>query len=173
MQAQGSTAPTPHSRPARVLEALDTPLLALALVAVALYLLELRGIVDAAGPVRWLAMGIDVLFVADTAAKLAVQRRRYLTSAWILVDVLSCLPAIALLAHVPFFEAIRFTRVFRFLRVLRSVRMLRALHLVPAPQRFAKEAERNAEGVSFRVALNLGVALYSVAFLSARGDAFA
>jgi class 3 adenylate cyclase len=149
-----------------VVDALDRPLLFVAAAAVALYLLELRGVVDPKGPARALSIALDLVFVADVTLKIAAQGRRYLTSAWSLVDLLSCLPALALLGHLPFLDAIRFTRLFRFLRVLRSVRVLRAMHSVPALQRFAAEAEQNREGLGFRIALNAGVAVYAGAFLA-------
>lgn len=160
-----SPPPAAPSLASRLLERSDRPLLYLALAAVGLYLLELRGLVAPDGWARVASIAIDAIFVADVVIKIATQGRRYLTSAWVLVDLLSCLPAVALLAHVPLFEALRFTRLFRFLRVLRSVRLLRALHLVPALQRFAEEAEQHKEGRAFRIALNAGVAVYAAAFL--------
>ena len=141
-------------------------MLGLALAAVALYLLELRGLVNPEGPARGVQIAIDIIFVVDTVAKAVTRGRSYLTSAWIVIDVVSCLPAIALFANAPFFAAIRFTRIFRMLRVLRGIRLLGAMRLVPALKRFGVALQPNRETTRFRIALNVGAALYSVAFLA-------
>ncbi len=157
------------SRPQRsaiwqVIELADRPLLVLALGAVALYLLELRGVVDSSGPVRYVSAALNVVFVVDLLLKIAVGRGRYLRSAWVVTDVLSCLPGISLLANVPWLLAIQFTRIFRVLRILRGLRVLRSLQFMPTLAGLA--AEQDEEGKRFRVEMNAGVALYAVTFLA-------
>jgi class 3 adenylate cyclase len=153
----------PRSRLERVIEAADGPLLVLALAAVALYLLELRGLVAPAGPVWVVSAVFDALFIIDLLLKIVVMRGRYLKSAWLVTDVLSCLPGIALIANVPLLVAVQFTRLFRVLRVLRGLRVLRSLQFMPALTRLA--SEQDEEGRRFRVGMNLAVALYAAAFM--------
>ncbi len=147
----------------RIIEAADKPLLALAFVAVGLYLLELRGLVQEAGPVRVVSCGIDAVFVADFLLKIGFMRGRYLRSAWLATDLLSCLPGVLLLANVPWLQAVQFTRLFRVLRVLRGLRVLRSLQFLPPLARLA--GERDEEGNRFRIAMNVGVTVYAIAFM--------
>jgi adenylate cyclase len=160
-----ASAPQPQRSPfERIIEAADRPLLVLAIGAVALYLLELRGVVDSSGLARDVSAILDALFIADVLLKIAVMRGRYLRSAWLVTDVLSCLPGISLLAKVPWLMAVQFTRMFRILRVLRGLRVLRSLQFMPSLARLA--LEQDEEGKRFRVGMNLGVALYAGAFLA-------
>ncbi len=147
----------------RIIDRLDRPLVVLAIVAVVVYLLQLRGIMRAHAVGSSLAMGLDAVFLIDLALKLVVLRGRYLRSAWVLVDVFSCLPALTWLVGVPWMRALRFTRLFRILRVLRGLRVLRSLQHLPGLARRAREQAE--EGRRFRVAVNLGVLAYSGAFL--------
>src|SRR5208337_2562997 len=121
----------------QILEAADRPLLALSLGAVTLYLLELRGIVAPLGPARDISAGVDAIFIIDVLLKVAVMRGRYLRSAWLVTDVLSCLPGISLLVNVPWLMAVQFTRMFRVLRVLRGLRVLLSLQFIPSLARIA------------------------------------
>jgi len=161
---KGTTSPRPFN-PAieRLIEAADRPLLLLALVAVAIYLLELRGLLQQAGPIRLVSMVIDSIFVADFLLKLGFMRGRYLRSAWLVTDLLSCLPGVLLLANLPWLQAIQFTRLFRVLRVLRGLRVLRSLQFIPSFAHLA--SERDEEGQRFRIGMNVGVALYAAAFV--------
>jgi class 3 adenylate cyclase len=138
--------------------------LALALGAVVLYLLELRGVVTSTGPARVVSAVLDALFITDVLFKIAVMRGRYLRSAWIVTDILSCLPGVSLLANVPWLMAVQFTRMFRVLRVLRGLRVLRSLQFMPSLARIA--AEHDEEGQRFRIGMNVGVAAYAALFLA-------
>jgi adenylate cyclase len=149
----------------KVIEAADRPLLALALGAVVLYLLELRGVVTSTGLARIVSTALDALFITDVLLKVAVMRGRYLRSAWLVTDVLSCLPGISLLANVPWLMAVQFTRMFRVLRVLRGLRVLRSLQFMPTLARLA--VDHDEEGKRFRVGMNVGVAAYAALFLGA------
>jgi class 3 adenylate cyclase len=150
---------------ARLIEAFDKPLLGLALIAVALYLLELRGLVPEAGPARLVSLLIDLCFLLDILLKLVTRRGRYLRSAWLMTDVLSCLPGILLLANVPWLQAVQFARLFRILRVLRGLRVLRSLEFLPSLSRMA--AEKDEEGRRFRIVMNLAVTVYAASFVGA------
>jgi len=146
-----------------IIERADKPLLALAIVAVGLYLLELRGLLSLSGPVRVISLILDALFLADFLMKLSVLHGRYLGSAWIAADLLSCLPGLVLLLNMPWLQAVQMARVFRVLRVLRSIRVLRSLQFLPALAQLA--AEKDQEGRHFRIEMNAGVALYAAAFM--------
>src|SRR5689334_10071166 len=133
----------------RIIEVVDKPLLGAALVAVGLYLLELRGFL-AATPVAGIVSAIlDSIFLADFALKVGVLRTEYLRSPWVVIDALSCLPGLALFANASWITAVQITRLLRVMRVLRSVRLLRTLELMPAVIRMAKE--RDQEGRRFTV----------------------
>jgi adenylate cyclase len=146
-----------------IIEAFDKPLLVLSIIAVALYLLELRGVLDPGGSVRIVSIILDMLFTLDVLLKLIVRRGRYVRSAWLMTDVLSCLPGILLLAHVPWLQALQFTRLFRVLRVLRGLRVLRSLQFMPSLAQVA--VEQDEEGRHFRVGMNVAVSVYAVAFI--------
>jgi class 3 adenylate cyclase len=148
--------------PGRIIEWADKPLLALTVLAVVLYLLELRGLFALSGPIRVLSLCLDALFIADFLMKVIFLRGKYLRSAWIVTDLLSCLPGVVLLGNMPWLQAVQLARVFRVLRVLRSVRVLRSLKFLPALAQMA--AEQDDEGRHFRVEMNVGVALYAAAF---------
>jgi class 3 adenylate cyclase len=147
----------------RLIESADKPLLALAIVAVILYLLELRGIVSPSGHARIVSIALDMLFIVDVLLKLIVRRRRYLRSAWLMTDILSCLPGILLLANVPWLQAVQFTRLFRVLRVLRGLRVLRSLQFMPSLARVA--VEQDEEGRHFRIGMNVAVSIYAAIFV--------
>jgi class 3 adenylate cyclase len=153
----------PHSSIEKIIEAADKPLLLLAIAAVALYLLESRGIVSSSGPARIVSIVLDMLFVLDVVLKAAFRRRRYLRSAWLMTDILSCLPGILLLANVPWLQAVQFTRLFRVLRVLRGLRVLRSLQFMPSLALVA--AEQDEEGRHFRIGMNVAVSVYAAAFV--------
>jgi len=77
-----------RSVPERIFEAADKPLLALAVVGVWLYLLELHGFVAPSGAARTISFSLDALFVADFLLKVLFLRGRCLHSAWIATDPL-------------------------------------------------------------------------------------
>jgi adenylate cyclase len=162
-QISGRTLKTSQSAMEKVIEAADKPLLILALIAVGLYLLELRGIVRQAGPAKVVSLAIDLVFIVDVLLKILFVRGRYLRSAWLVTDILSCMPGVLLLANLPWLQAIQFTRLFRVLRVLRGLRVLRSLQFMPSFAHLA--SERDEEGKRFCLGMNVGVALYAAAFM--------
>ena len=137
--------------------------MALAIIAVVLYLLELRGLVSPSGPARAASISLDMLFILDVSLKLIVRRGRYLRSAWLMTDILSCLPGILLMANAPWLQALQFTRLFRVLRVLRGLRVLRSLQFMPSLARVA--AEQDEDGRHFRIGMNVAVSVYAVVFI--------
>jgi class 3 adenylate cyclase len=147
----------------RLIEAADKPLLILAIIAVVLYLVELRGLVSPSGPVRVVSIALDMLFIIDVLLKLIIRRSRYLRSAWLMTDILSCLPGILLLANAPWLQALQFTRLFRVLRVLRGLRVLRSLQFMPSLAHVA--AEQDEDGRHFRIGMNVAVSVYAAAFI--------
>ena len=126
----------------QIIEAMDRPLLGLALLTMGLYLLDLHGLVG------WdrtfysaLTFVVDLVFVADLALKLYTFGKSYVETPWFMIDLLSCLPVFEVLANgiLPL-RAIRFVRGFRILRILRGLRMLRALRRIPAFEQLLHEA---------------------------------
>jgi class 3 adenylate cyclase len=157
-----------YPRLARAIDTADRPLLVLAVIAVAIYMLELRAVfvdADARRVLRAATIAMDGIFCADVALKLFVYRGRYLRSPWFLVDVLSCLPAIAVLTRVPHLRAVRFIRFFRVLRILRTLRLLRALHSIPALGRSLGEEQDDRAARRLARAMNASVLTYSAIFL--------
>jgi class 3 adenylate cyclase len=141
-----------------LIEAMDRPLLILAIVTLAFYLLDLKAYLGPIRPVyQVFTVFIDVIFVVDLSLKIYTFGRDYFRTPWFLIDALSCLPIIDLLAKfIPPLRAIRFIRVFRLLRILRTLRVLRALRTVPGFEQFIEEASAES-GSRFHMAMNLGV----------------
>ena len=89
---------------------------------------------------------IDSIFVVDLLLKLRAQGMTYVRTPWFLIDLLSCLPLLDVLANsIPGVRAARFARGFRILRILRGLRVLRALRTIPAFDEFFDEAPRRRE----------------------------
>jgi class 3 adenylate cyclase len=153
-------------RAERWLEAAERPMLALATLAVAGYLFDLAHGFDALGiDPLWHAvgLGIDLLFLVDLVAKLAILRGRYVATPWFLVDVICTLPVLAGLDLLPStLYGLRFVRAFRVLRVLRTLRGLRSLRML----QFASQAAETVEQRTFDVALSVAVLVYTATFLA-------
>src|SRR4051812_15739482 len=113
--------PATKSRLERLIEAMDRPLLGLAIVSMSLYLLDLHGLMGRArGAYLLLTFLIDTVFVIDLVLKLRAEGMVYVRTPWFLIDLLSCLPLIDVLANgIPGLRATRFVRGFRILRILR------------------------------------------------------
>jgi len=114
------------------LERFGTPVLVLAGIAIALYLLELFRLIPASlhAPMLWINFFIDFIFFVDLCAKLVILRTEYIKSPWFLIDLVSTLPiissTISLLGSVgPQFEATRAARGARVARVARVARLAR------------------------------------------------
>lgn len=140
---------TKKQRLEHLIEAMDRPLLVLAVVTMVLYLCDLRQGLEWAGPAyRVLAVAIDFVFLFDLVLKLRTFGREYVRTPWFLIDFLSCLPVLDILASgfLPL-RAMRFIRGFRILRILRGLRVLRALRSLPA---FHDLVEGESSGVDHR-----------------------
>lgn len=148
------------------LEASERPMLALAVVAVAGYLLDLgQGFAALGLEPAWHAVGfgIDVLFLVDLCVKAAILRGRYLAGPWFLVDVICTVPVFAGLELLPStLYGLRFVRAFRVLRVLRTLRGLRSLRML----QFAAQTAETVEQRTFDVALSVSVVVYTAVFLA-------
>jgi class 3 adenylate cyclase len=164
----------PVSRPRRLeplIEAMDRPLLVLALATMALYLLDLRGYLGAARPAyEVLTVVIDFVFVFDLVVKIRALGRDYLRTPWFLIDFLSCLPVLDVLSSgtLPVrlsLRAIRFVRVFRILRILRTLRVLRALRTIPAFDAFLKEAPATESNKRFQRNMNVAMLVLTLTVL--------
>ncbi len=156
-------------RAARLLDRAEGPMLALALVSVALYLGDLRGFwvaVGAGGLYGPAMLAIDLVFLADLLAKAVLLGRPYLKSAWFFIDLASTVPVLGAFGAAPegvfglrVLRELRFIRAMRALRMLRAVRALRALSFL----RFTEEDTR--ESRAFGRALYASVTVYAAAFL--------
>ena len=154
----------------RLIEVTDRPLLALAVLSMLLYLLDLRGLPAwAAVIVEIVNFVTDAAFVIDLIVKLLAHGRTYTDSPWFLIDLLSCLPILDDVASgiVPL-RAIRFVRGFRILRILRGLRMLRSIKAIPGFEQFAQEENIAAGRRRYHRGMNLvllvltGVVLASI-----------
>jgi class 3 adenylate cyclase len=155
----------------RLIETSERPLLVLAVVAMVLYLVDLRDPPGWPGAVvSWASLAIDVIFLADLVVKLLVYRRAYADSPWFLVDLLSCLPLLGGVAEaMPPIRVLRLIRSLRILRVLRGLRLMRAVRAFPEFERFAR-AGRTAEGEwAYHRVMNLGLLGLTAAVLLTLG----
>jgi adenylate cyclase len=160
---------TTKSRLERLIEVMDRPLLALAIASMGLYLIDLHGLMVPARAVYLLATFlIDSIFVVDLMLKLRVEGMGYVRTPWFLIDLLSCLPLLDVVANgIPGLRAIRFVRGFRILRILRGLRILRALRTIPAFDEFFKEAPAGANPKRFHHAMNVAmIALTAVVLIT-------
>ncbi len=151
----------------RLIEAMDRPLLGLAVVTMVLYLLDLRGWLGLGSiGLTMLALAIDAVFVFDLVLKLLAYGTSYVQSPWFLIDLISCLPMLDVLANgiLPL-RAIRFVRGLRILRVLRGLRILRALRTIPAFEQFIKEAPTTRDERRLHRYMNLGLVALTVGVL--------
>src|SRR5262249_1978162 len=147
------------SRSEALIEAMDRPLLILAVLTMLLYLFDLRGLMGWGRAVYVvLTLLIDFVFLFDLVLKLRTYGRQYLRTPWFLIDFLSCLPVIDLIANnILRLRAIRFIRGFRILRILRGLRVLRALRSIPAFERLMSEAPATEGGRKFHRAMNVAM----------------
>jgi class 3 adenylate cyclase len=146
------------------IESMDRPLLGLALITVALYLLDLKGLL---GPARRFYQAftllVDFTFVFDFVLKARTFGKDYLRTPWALIDFLSCLPVLDILA-IGFrsLPTLQFIRVFRMLRILRTLRVLRALRAMSAFDQFVKEAEAAESKKHAHNRINLAVVAMTI-----------
>lgn len=153
-----------------LIEAMERPLLGLAVVAMVLDLIDLGAPTGpmATRSVTLLTFAIDAIFVFDLVLKIAAYRRSYTDSPWFLVDLLSGLPLLDTLANrVLPLRAFRFFRGFRILRVFRGLRVLRALRTIPAFEQFSREAPADPRSRKVQRFRNLGMIALTAAMLVA------
>ena len=144
----------------RSVEAMERPLLILAVVAVGLDLFELSGLdTGRLGPAfRGVTLLVDLAFVLDLVLKLVAFGRSYTETPWFLIDLLSCLPVLdGIAGGVILLAPARVFRGFRILRVLRGLRVLRALRSVPLFERVYHEAQGRHREARSRRLVNLGM----------------
>jgi adenylate cyclase len=148
-------------------ERLEMPIIALAAVAVGLYLAGLGGVwtqLGVDGPIRTLSLAIDLVFVADLVIKIYALRGEYLRSPWFVIDAISAVPVLSSIQLAPTsFTALRFVRGFRLFRVLGALRVLRSLRMLRALQLGKKESN---ESPSFKRTLVAAVVIYTALFLA-------
>ncbi len=159
-----------YAEAARRFDASDRYLLALAGVAVAIYMIDLLGIwrhLGVHGAYRWVALVIDSVFVVDLVLKVRLLGRRYVRSPWFTIDLLSALPILASLAAVPsFLEGLRVARGIRLFRMLRMLRTLRVLRGIRLFQSVEPPPEDSPERRHFERTLFVGVIIYTALFLA-------
>ena len=126
-----------------LIESMDRPLLVLAIVTMVLYLFDLHGMMDwARSGYTVLMLLIDFVFLFDLVLKLRTYGREYLNTPWFLIDLLSCLPVLDIVANgVLPARAIRFIRGFRILRILRGLRACSA-PCAPSPRSTSSSRSR-------------------------------
>src|SRR5262249_20708145 len=149
---------TTRERLERLIEWMDKPLLALAVLTMVVYLLDLNGRIDRATSI-WTAMTlvIDVVFVLDLALKLWVYGGSYVRTPWFLIDLISCLPLFDALVTGVKPRATRLVRGMRILRVLRGLRILRALRSIPAFEQFIKDSPGTQTEKRLHRAMNIAL----------------
>jgi len=147
----------------------EVPLLWLAGVAVALYLLDLAGVWSAYGlssAYNLAALLIDLVFVADLTVKLVTLRRSYVTTPWFLVDLLCALPVLSTAWQaLQALQGLRFVRMFRMLRALRLLRVLQAIRIL----RVVRVAGQTPEQRRYQRVLGLSVVAYAAVFVALVG----
>jgi class 3 adenylate cyclase len=150
-----------------LIDAMDRPLLVLAILTMIFYLIDLRGLMGwGRSAYVVLTLVIDFFFLFDLVLKLLTFGTKYIRTPWFLIDLLSCLPVLDVLANSVFsFRAIRFIRGFRILRILRGLRVLRALRAIPAFERIMNDAPTTESGRKFHRAMNLAMLLLTFAIL--------
>jgi|GEM_PF-1294689 len=151
----------------RLIEAMDKPLLLLAVLTLILYLADLVGGLGQAR-MTWLALSliIDALFVADLLLKLWVYGTAYVQTPWFLIDLISSLPLLdAIVTGFEPIRTVRFVRGFRILRILRGLRLLRALRTIPAFEEFIKDTETSHKERTIQLSMNLGLVGMTVTVL--------
>jgi class 3 adenylate cyclase len=163
----GDDRTTSSNRWERLIEAMDKPLLGLAIITMGLYLLDLHRLIDRyQAAYTLMTLLIDLVFVFDLALKLWVFGAAYIQTPWFLIDLISCLPILDVLANgVLSFRAVRFIRGFRILRILRGLRILRALRTIPAFERFVAENPATEGGRKFHRAMNIGMVALTLVML--------
>jgi class 3 adenylate cyclase len=142
-----------------LVEASENALLGLAILSMALYLLELYGLPDwASRIVTVVTLLIDLTFVLDLAVKIGTQGTVYTDSPWFLIDLLSCLPVFDTVANgLVWPRSLRFVRGLRLLRILRGLRVLRALRTLPAFEQFSHELKGSEKRRTYHRRMNLGL----------------
>jgi class 3 adenylate cyclase len=158
---------TKQERLEALIEKMDRPLLALAILTMILYLLDLRALFGGAQPVYFvLMMVIDFLFLFDLILKIRTLGKDYIHSPWFLIDLLSCLPVLDILANgVLPLRAIRFIRGFRILRILRGLRVLRAFRHIPAFEQLTRESPDHVTNKKFHRYMNLAMVTLTILVL--------
>ena len=93
------------------------------------------------------SLAIDLLFVFDLVLKLRTFGRAYLQTPWFLIDLLSCLPILDVLANgvLPICARSGSSAGSASCRILRGLRVLRASATIPAFEQFMQGVPRRRE----------------------------
>jgi class 3 adenylate cyclase len=162
------TSQSRHPRLEAWIEATDRPLVGLAVAAIILYLLDVRGL--RAGwlstSVALLSALIDVVFALDLVLKLVARGRAYTRTPWFLIDLLSSLPLLDTITFGLFrTRVVRVFRLIRALRILRGLRVLRVLHALPLYEHFYIQVyEKDSQSRKHRL-MNIGLVAITVLLL--------
>lgn len=169
----------------RLLARSNKPILALAILAIVLYILELFRVVPRnwMTPFLWANFAIDFIFLIDLSAKIIILGRGYLRGPWFLIDFVSTLPIISssleLLGTMgPQLQATRVARgarvarIARIARVARLAKVARIARLATAIRasqglEFLKTDEGPRETPKFNKALFVGVPALLAGFILA------
>lgn len=135
----------------KLLERTNKPILALAIFAIVLYILELFRVVPCSLllPFLWINFLIDFIFLLDLLAKCSILGRNYLKSPWFFIDLISTLPIISsafelMGAMGPQLQATRVARGARIARIARVTRLAKVARVA----RLAS-AIRSKQGLNF------------------------
>jgi class 3 adenylate cyclase len=158
---------TRNERLETLIETMDRPLLVLAIVTMILYMCDLRELFGGAQTVYSVLMiAIDFIFLFDLILKIRTLGKDYIHTPWFLIDLLSCLPVLDVLANGALsLRAIRFIRGFRILRILRGLRVLRVFRHIPAFEQLTRETSGHESHRAFHRYMNIAMVTLTVAVL--------
>src|SRR5205807_1818973 len=109
----------------------------------------------------------DFLFIFDLVLKIRTFGAHYVRTPWFLIDFLSCLPVLDVIASsFVSLRAIRFIRGFRILRILRGLRVLRVLRTMPVFEQVMNDMPATESGRKFHSAMNFAMVGLTVAVLT-------
>lgn len=144
----------------------EIPMLVLALFAVIIYMADLLRVWSFLGVsslYTTVAFIIDITFVVDLILKIVASGRTYLSSPWLVVDLIAAMPILGSMPGVPStFQGLRFIRSVRLFRALRTLRILQA---IPILQLSILNQNPTSEMNLFRRVMWIVVPAYAALFL--------
>lgn len=143
----------------------EKPMLALAFLAVLIYMVDLLGGWHSLGIENYykvIAFLIDVTFVLDLLFKIWALGKIYISSPWFVVDFIAALPILGWINMVQNpLEALRFIRGIRLFRALRTLRILQVIPVV----RINTQQKPTVEATKFLFAMRILIPLYTLLFV--------